>query len=486
MSLYAKLALALLALLASVGLVYALLSFSATRHYLAEVNQALNRDLARNLVRDRNLVAEGRINEPALKKTFRDYMTINPSIEIYLLDLDGRLLSYSADPAKVKRNRVSLEPIRAFLEGDEAYVLGDDPRSHDRRKAFSVTPVPSSDSPEGFLYVVLRGERYDAVDQMIEDSYFLRLSGWAVAGSLVFGLLVGLVVFHLLTRRLHRLTAIMDRFRSSDFSHHEYYAGGVGRGDEVDALGATFDEMADRIIAQLVELKEKDALRRELVAHVSHDLRTPLATLHGYLETLQLKDGELGRQTRAEYLEIALQHSERLRRLVADLFELATLDARQEQPELEPFALSELVQDVTQKFKLRAQNDGTELTVRADGALPLVSGDIALIERVLENLIDNALNHTPPGGQVTIPVREQASSVSVSIVDTGDGIAEQDLARIFERFYQAGNEHRGSGRVGLGLAIAKRIVDLHGGTLEVSSRVGEGTTFSFELPVWQA
>ena len=484
MSLYTKLALSLVALLALVGVVYTLLSASATRNYIEEVNQTLNRDLARNLVSDRNLVEEGRLNEAAVKKTFQDYMTINPSIEIYLLDLDGKILSFSAEPDKVVRQGVALEPIEAFLADDAGYVLGDDPRSHDRRKAFSVTPVPSPQAPEGYLYVVLRGERYDRADQMAEGSYLLTLSGWAVAGSLVFGMVVGLVVFHLLTRRLHRLTGLMDRFRQTDFAHLESYAGrNRSSRDEIDVLGVTFDEMADRITAQIAALGDKDAMRRELVAQVSHDLRTPLAALHGYLESLKLKSGELDPARRAEHIDIALRHSERLRRLVADLFELATLDAKEVRPASEPFALPDLVQDVALKFRLRAEEAGTSLDADVEADVPLVTGDIALLERVLENLIDNAINHTPPGGRVTIPVRCRDSSVWIAVSDTGQGIAPDEVGRIFDRFYRAGDEHRGGGHAGLGLAIAKRIVDLHGATLEVQSEVGRGTTFSFALPL---
>ncbi len=158
-TLYARLALVLVVLFISIGLLYALISTSSTRHYLQEVSQQFNKDLARNLVADRNLVEEGRLNEAALKETFHQYMVINPSIEIYLLDPAGNILSYSADPGKVKRRRVALGPIRAFLSGDQGYpLLGDDPRSHDRHKAFSVTPVPSADNAQGYLYVVLRGE----------------------------------------------------------------------------------------------------------------------------------------------------------------------------------------------------------------------------------------------------------------------------------------------------------------------------------------
>jgi len=137
-----------------------------------------------------------------------------------------------------------------------------------------------------------------------------------------------------------------------------------------------------------------------------------------------------------------------------------------------------------QKFQLKAAECQVDLAMELDADLPLVSADIALVERVLDNLIDNALTHTPAGGTVRVPVRRDAQQVILCVADTGNGIPEADLPRIFDRFYQATNQQSGNGHAGLGLAIARRIVELHGGALDVRSRAGEGTTFAFGLPVW--
>ena len=484
-TLYAKLAAALVALFIAVGLLYAVLSTSATQSYVQEVNQRFNKDLARNLVADRNLVEQGRINEAALKETFHMYMVINPSIEIYLLDLEGTILSYSADPGKVKRKHVGLGPIHAFLDGDRGYpLLGDDPRSHDRRKAFSVTPVPAPEKPEGYLYVVLRGEEFDAVNRVLTENYFLRLSSWAVAGSLAFGLLAGLVLFRVLTRRMQRLAGVMDHFDRSNFTEHTpYRPKGTGASDEIDRLGATFDQMAGRIIAQLDELQSKDAQRRDLVAQVSHDLRTPLASLRGYLESLMLKNDELSDAQRTEYIRIALRHSERLSRLVAELFELAKLDARETEPAREAFAPAELVQDVVQKFELMASAKDVALHFEFSDNLPFAAADIAMTERALEKLVENALEYTPSGGQILLSVKQDGANVRIAVEDTGCGVAQEDLPHIFEPFYQSSSARDDGARAGLGLAIARRIVELNEGEIQVASEVGRGTKFSFSLPV---
>jgi len=285
-TLYARLALGLFLLLVVVGGLFTLLSLYSVREYTAAVYQELNRDLASNLVADRNLVTDGELNRDALKQLFQLYMSINPSIEIYLLDREGRILSYSADPERIKRQHVSLAPIQTLLANPDAYpLLGDDPRSHDRKKVFSVTPVPSAGNPGGYLYVVLRGEDYDLAESMVHSEKLLQMGGGALAVSLFVGLLAGLVFFRMLTRRLSRLTGRVEEFEAN---------AGAGlpavsepapvAGDDIDYLTSRFDQMARRIAAQLELLKDKDNQRRQLVAQVSHDLRTPLASIQGYLE----------------------------------------------------------------------------------------------------------------------------------------------------------------------------------------------------------
>jgi len=483
-TLFAKLALALTLLLLGIGLLYAILSATLTAHYQKEFLQSLNRDLASNLVTGRNLVTEGVLDQEALKKTFNHYMMVNPSIEIYLLDYNGAILSYSAEPGKVKRERVDLQPIRDFLNGTEFPLLGDDPRSFERRKVFSATRIPVAGQAPAYLYVVLRGEEYERIEQLFQQNFLLQLSGAALLVSLSIGLVVGLLLFRLLTRRLHSLAHLMRHFSESNFTRHTPWQLHHRRKDEIELLGQHYNSMAERIQEQLDDLKKQDVLRRKLVANVSHDLRTPLAAMHGYIETLQMKEQDFDSDTRSEYLETALQHSRRVTKLVDELFELAKLDAREMQPQQEPFALAELVQDVIQKFQLPAEERRIRLGMQSDNSLPFVNADIAMIERVLENLIGNALQHTGAGGKITVSLQLKESAVEVQVQDNGSGIPERDLPGIFDRFYRANNKERNDQHAGLGLAIAQHIVRLHSGLIEVRSKINQGTRFFFSLPVW--
>jgi two-component system OmpR family sensor kinase len=507
-TLYAKLALALLVVLGLIGVTHVFLTLFATSRHIQEVNQKLNQSLAEHLVNEKILMRDGEVDEEALEDLFHMLMVINPTIELYLLDPQGEILAYSAPPGEVKMERVSLEPIRTFLAGKQTLpILGDSPRDPEKQKIFSVYPIPLNASAtlrktavtgsvderatapphQGYLYIVLASEEYDSVVEMLQGSYILRLSMGIAAGSLVCGVMGGLYVFNLLTRRLRRLARSMDRFKQNPsvdaLALLEHPARARG-GDEIDQLALSFEEMAARITEQMSALEQKDELRRVLVANISHDLRTPLATLHGYLETLLLKEGQLSPEEQKQYLKIATKHSDRLGNLVSELFELSKLDSRETELHVEPFSLPELVQDVVQELQLIAREKQVELGANFGKNLPFVRADISLVERVLQNLIENAIRHTPARGSVTVSLAPEEDSIRVRVEDTGGGISEAELPHIFDRFYRGrdNGSNDSSQGAGLGLAITKRILELHGSSIEVASRLHQGTAFTFCLP----
>jgi signal transduction histidine kinase len=255
----------------------------------------------------------------------------------------------------------------------------------------------------------------------------------------------------------------------------------VTRRDEWGLLAETFNR-AGRIAKEIITLKEQDMLRREMVASVSHDLRTPLTSLHGYLETMQLKANQLPEAERERFLAVAVRQSEKVGRLAQELFDLAKLECQTTPVQLESFNLLDLVLDVTHKYSMAAKQRGLKLHAVLDNEVPLVFADIAMIERVLTNLIDNALRHTPSGGEVIISLSVISDRIRVTITDTGEGIAAEYLPRLFERDSGIIRQHKPDSG-GLGLQIVAKIVALHGGNIQVESTLGLGTVFSFDLAV---
>ncbi|MBI5612908.1 MAG: sensor histidine kinase [Gammaproteobacteria bacterium] len=483
-TLYGRLALLLLTIVVLIGVLLTAVVHFTLEDYQEEVAQKLHRDLAKHIVKMSPVASDAGVNMAAVEEVFHHAMAVNPSIEMYLLGADGLVLAYVAEHGKIKRERVDLAPIHRFLSGDALLPLrADDPRQVDGQKIFSVAPLAPA---AGYLYVILGGEQHENIASLARGGYVPKLVLTAAGASLLFALIAGLLAFGLLTRRLRRFARKVEDFRTGGFATPLMGVRGTTTAvDEIDRLDRTFDEMAGRLHEQMHRLAAADRLRRELVANVSHDLRTPLAAMQGYLDTLLLQHERLDTRAQREYIEIARRHSQRLADLIQELFDLAKLDSGEAQPQCEPFAIAELMQDVAQKFRLSAQQKGVTLDVEAPPAAPFVTADIGLIERVFQNLIDNALHHTPQGGTIRLRLVPNGAVARIEVSDTGDGIAPHHLPYLFERFYRV-QDNRPAGGTGLGLAIARRILELHGSRIRVESQPGAGATFHFYLPVTRA
>ncbi|BAN25435.1 sensor histidine kinase [Caballeronia insecticola] len=459
-----------------------------------EVIQSLSRGLAAHIAHDGALADAHDIDAPAVRRLFSQLMVVNPSVEVYLLDDTGRIRADDAPPGHVKRDRVDLAPVRRFLNGDALPILGDDPRSEDDRKVFSAAPLAAPGQPPfGYVYIVLLGEEHDALAAKASASAVLRTTLASMGLVTLLGLVAGVVAFGLVTRPLRRLTEAMRKFdargepvatalplasaqrdiREADKRQDER--------DEIVVLEGAFVQMAERIGEQWRELGRQDRERREMVANISHDLRTPLSSLHGYLETLSLKSDVLAETERRRYLSIALAQSAKVGHLAQSLFELARLEHGMVAPEAEPFSLADLLQDVFEKFELAAQARGVRLNAQIAPRLPSVLADLGMIERVLTNLLDNAIRHTPEHGLVEVtlaPVNDKGERVEVTVSDTGPGIPHAMRDALFQRPFASSGAHRG----GLGLLIVKRMLQLNGSEIRLIDAAHQGTTFRFDLP----
>lgn len=483
--LYVKLVAVLVGFALIMAAAFVLLMHYSDNARRLEISQRVYRTLAADFLRETVVPQSGTTADfAAFAEIFSRIKVINPRIDAYLVDANGVILVASDRSGANRRDRVDPAPIREFLADDPTLpILGEDPADSRIKRVFSAARVELPGQREAFLYLVLRGARSDSAAQPILRSYTLRQNLMIFGGALALALIASALLMGVMTRRLRRLAQVMDRCRESGFA--EQPAPGRKRpaaGDEIDQLAGNFGEMADRILTQMRELQRSDSTRRELVANISHDLRTPLATLQGYLETLQFKGDRLSAEEKRRYLEIALQQSERLGHLVANLFELAKLDSGRTAMLPEPFVLTDLVQDVVQQFELAASAKGIRISANLPLEMPLAYADIGLIDRALRNLIENSLRYTPAGGAITVNVVPGEAKAAVQVTDTGCGIDAGDLPRIFDRFYRGEKSRTDStDNAGLGLAITKRILDLHGSTITVASEPGR-TVIGFTLP----
>ncbi|MGE8280065.1 MAG: sensor histidine kinase [Stenotrophomonas sp.] len=459
------------------------LQMRSNRMHEQETVQRLSRGLAEHIARSGELMDARGIRDGEVRALFGKLMSVNPSVEVYLLDDAGRILGHDAPEGHLKRDRVDLAPVHALLAGDSLPIFGDDPRSSSGRKVFNAAPLWVQGRQVGYIYVVLAGEQREALAADIAANATVRNTLWSLAIVAVFGLLAGLIAFRWVTRPLRQLTR---RIQSFDVDSGDPQLPlpptplRAGERDELSILQHSFAHLGQRIGEQWQQLRQQDMQRRELVANLSHDLRTPLSSLHGYLETLALKDASLSADERQRYLAIALSQSHKVGLLAQALFELARLEHGGVVLELQTFSLPDLVQDVLQKFELAAQSRQQRLDAEIPAGLPPVEADLGLIERVLTNLLDNAIRHTPAGGRITISLRALDDEVVVRVADSGPGIPPERRDGLFNTPAALGSQRPDSG--GLGLLIVHRILQLHHRQIRLLDS-SQGAVFEFSLPL---
>ncbi|REL25622.1 sensor histidine kinase [Thalassotalea euphylliae] len=496
-SLYQRLAISVTLTFALLGYLFFWWSSSLAQHSQFQAEQKLHIELAEHLAQDNPLLQDGVYDKPALENLFHTLMLLGPAFEFYFLDPNGKILTYSAKPDKIKRESVDLTPISQLIDAPhQVPIFGDDPRHLSRKKIFSAAPVYKGEKLQGYLYVIIGGEIYDSTYAKVKSDQQLLEHLSLLGGSLLLLLILLLMLFRSFTSPIRRLVRDINAIRAANFDQDKIaldhwreftrdddrQAERGSKQNEVEQLGANFVAMVEQINSQFQQLKHNDKIRRELLAHLSHDLRTPLAAMKGYVETLSIKNDELNSEQRQQYINTALRNVEQLKLLIDQIFELAHLEDGQVSVNNEAFAVGELLHDIIAKFALKANQKRINLSLLPEHCERVVFSDIAKLERILTNLIENALRHTPEDGNINVQITPLEDKLRISVVDTGTGIHQKDLAYIFDARYRASNARGEKNQhAGLGLAISKRLSQLLNSDLSVSSELGKGSAFSLTL-----
>lgn len=468
----------LFGILLLLGVADTLMSTKTSKQYFLETNQRLYGDIAAHTVQEVQPLINGNVDTNAIQDIMHSMMVINPSVEVYLLNTKGEIITYVAPYKKVVLEKVNLEPIKAFISGErKETILGDDPRHPVSQNIFSAAAIENNGKIDGYVYVILASEIQADIASTIKGSYLLRSSMFRFFAILLIALILGGIAFWMITRNVRRVIDVAGKFRDGDYNARM----DLKENSDLSEVGMTFNDMADKIVENIENMQSVENLRRELIANISHDLRTPLSIMKGYAETLQLKGQALSIPEKEKYLDIILDSTEKLNQLVTQLFEYSKLESNEIKPLKEPFSISELVQDTLMKYDMILAKKNLSLVSDLAKQVPLVHGDVSLIERVITNLMDNAIKYTPEGGTIKVEIDSDADHVKVCIRDSGPGISRSEQKQIFERFKKAESGQKKTG-AGLGLAIAKKIMDMHASQIKVESKPNEGSAFIFSLP----
>ena len=329
-------------------------------------------------------------------------------------------------------------------------------------------------SSDYIIYVIDNRETMRSLNDQL-----LQIIVEAMAVGLVISVFLSLLLAKTMIAPIQELTHAAEKVASGDFSDKVENSSK----DEIGVLTRTFNDMAVQLEDTLDDLKRSEQMRREFVANVSHELRTPITGVKSYAETLSA-DPAMPAATRARFLNVILNESDRMTKIVQDLLTLSRFDAGSFEFSFDEFSFETSVRDVYNAVRMEAQAHGHVFVLEVEPGIPRIRGDKARVEQVLMNMVSNAIKYTKDGGRITIKAGVRGGEVWCSVKDNGIGIPKDDTTKVFDRFYRVDKARsRESGGTGLGLSIAQEIVVRHGGRIDLKSRLGHGTTITVWLPV---
>ncbi|PCI64882.1 MAG: two-component sensor histidine kinase [Gammaproteobacteria bacterium] len=452
----------------------------------AQAEQELHRDLAAHLVHDNPLISSEQLNSDTIGNLFHSMMILGANFEFYVLDNSGKIINFSAKPNEIIRKIVNLEPLNNFIQNSQQFpIYADDPRGNEG-KIFSAAIIHEGDKKIGYLFVIVRSKIYDSVFNRLKNNQQLKTILLVAATSILFLFALIFLSLHFFVQPLRDLTKAINSMQQNGFKEKLSLIEVAKSSSEINILTDAFNQMIAQTNQQFDQLKLVDAERRELLTHLSHDLRTPLSSLQGFLETISLKQDQLEPKKRQEYIERSLKNAQRLKHFVDQIFELAHLESGHVSANFETFPIAEILYDLKEKFSIKVDKKKITLQVKLKNEKIQTSTDIGKLERVLNNLIENAIRHTPENGVISLELVETEINNQVQIIvrDTGIGIPEDEIPYLFDARYRGSKTAEdGERHIGLGLTITKKLLNILGSEIKVKNNDGSGASFSFQLTV---
>ena len=416
--------------------------------------QTLHRELAAHMRDDNPLMHGTDYNPKALKSIFHTLMLLGPDFEIYFLDQQGNIRSHAAPEGKVQASNVNLIPIKQFLANQPLPILGDDPRNPGGKKVFSVAPITQYDSVIGYLYVVIGSEQRTLLASQEGNQPVYNMMAISLLLILGFSLLTYHLVRQTLLQPIETVTQNLREQAGNDFRLRPDF---VNQVPELKPIAKHLYLMAQRIQQQFLQLQQEENNRRELLMQLSHDLKTPLSSILGYLETWQLQASSPD-----PLIETAHRNAHKLAEQLSQQLELARSQKHVPEPHFEPVRLTQIIRETQESLAIDAKKKHLSLSLSLPD-IDTVYGDKQLLLRLFSNLFENAIRHAPAYSTIQLQAEHHQHDVAVQLTNQIDPEAP-------------------SGSMGLGMRIIQSILVIHHSHLKTERNTGQYLQ-SFDLPV---
>ena len=468
-------------LIFTLGVLFIVVTYLSATNFYQATTQRLNKDVAAHIAKFTSPFNNGQLDKKIADSVFYDAMVLSPSIEVYFLDTTGNVIYFHAPDSAVKLRKLPLDNIKNHIRSQGMdYIKGPDPKNPDQQQVFSAAEVTNQSGKMGYIYVILGSNEYRKVSASLFENHAVKLSLKVFAIVILLSVLISLLYLNRIRKNFRRITSVLDQYRQGDYSARLK----MDNYNEFSSIADGFNSMADLLVLNIEKLKKTEKERRDFLANISHDLRTPLTIARGYLETLndELHKEPADPPHRKEFTQMAYRKIQQLESMVGQLFELSRMESVEFKPTKEPFIISDILEETVNAARKVADKKNITMTCTGCQDSYWINGDIGMMERVVQNLVDNAVKYTPPHGSISVKLIRNVNDLEVIIENSG----LPPSAELFDWINSRKTEKIADGKphLGLGIAIVIKILQLHDYHFKAVLTENKRTSFSFTMKIY--
>jgi signal transduction histidine kinase len=478
LTMFRRIGLLVFILITGLCLLFMGITYLSTTAYHEASTQLLNKDVAAHIARFTSPFEGKTVNPQKADSVFYNAMVISPSAEVYFLDTAGTVLAFHAPKEEIKNWRVPLSAIKKLIASNgEAFIKNKDPKDPSENKIFSAAEVKTGDGLIGYIYVILGSNKN--ISSILYSSYVGSLLIKVFCVIIFLSLLLSFFYLNRIQKSFNQLVLVLHRFEEGDLDARFP----VKLQDELAPITNAFNNMADLLVYNINRLKATETERKEFIATISHDLRTPLAIARGYAETSLLKEkGKTGEPTK--FIGLVLQKINQVEYLVTQLFELSKMEAVDFRPKKEPFIFSDLLQENITAYSSAISEKNISLVCETCDLSSWILADVGMMERVVQNMLVNAIKYTPQDGRIFIQLSSNKNELVMTIQNSGAPI-DPEVIRWINAAPEGPALFAKPPQTGFGLLIIKKIVQLHQFSFQVAALAAQGNKVVLGMPVYQ-
>jgi signal transduction histidine kinase len=466
------------------GLLFMGITYLAATHFQQAGTQMLNKDVAAHIAQFASPFDSSGINRQKADSVFYNAMVISPSVEVYFLDTAGRVIYFHAPDSAIRLWKVPLENIRRQIRAKgKAYLKAPDPKDPEHPKVFSSAEVVTGSKKLGYIYVILGSNEYRSINELLFSSHIGMLAVKAFTFIILISILLSLFYVRRMQKRFNHMIRVLQQFQQGDFEARF----DVKDHDELAPVTESFNKMADLLVYNIHRLTQSENERKDFLASISHDLRTPLAVARGYTETLLIKSESQGisRREQEEHIKLVLHKIHQVENMVTQLFELSKMESVAFTPHKEPFVFSEVLQECLNATALTAAGKKIQLQCTGCETNLWIFGDVGMMERVVQNLLDNAVSYTPENGRIEILLEQQKDELVFEVINSGLPLPDELTEWINGEEVSPTPRNRPV-KSAIGLAIVKKVLALHQYPFYVNVLQNKGNRFAIRMTIYRS